>query len=43
MRLISVGTSMAGIHQASRMLPSIAPTRIAIFRPSPVLVWIETG
>ena len=41
--MTSAGTSITGIHQASRMLPSIAPTRIAIFSPSPVLVLIETG
>ena len=29
---------MIGTHQASRMLPSDAPTRIAIRRPSPVFV-----
>src|ERR1700676_3209998 len=41
--ITSDGTSMTGIHHASRMLPSMAPTRIAIFSPSPVLVLIETG
>ena len=39
----SPGSSMTGTHQASRMLPSWAPTRIAIRRPSPVLVGTPAG
>ena len=39
----ATGTEATGIHHASRMLASIAPARIAIRRPSPVLVSIDTG
>ena len=41
--LSSTGTSPTGIHHASRMLVIIAPAFIAISRPSPVLVSIDTG
>src|ERR1700753_2157616 len=41
--LISSGTTLAGIHHASRMLPSFAPAFIAILSASPVLVGIEPG
>ena len=39
---MSVGSSIIGIHHASRMLPSIAPTRMAILSPSPVFVSTAT-
>ena len=39
---MSVGSSIIGIHHASRMFPSIAPTRIAILSPSPVFVSTAT-
>ena len=39
----SFGTSPTGIHHASRMFDSAAPARIAIRRPSPVQVSIDTG
>jgi hypothetical protein len=37
------GTTPTGIHHASRMFDSIAPAFIAMSRPSPVLVSIDTG
>ena len=39
----STGTSPTGIHHASRMFVIIAPALIAMSKPSPVLVSIETG
>ena len=39
---MSVGSSIIGIHHASRMFPSIAPTRMAILSPSPVFVSTAT-
>ena len=41
--LSSTGTPPTGIHQASRMLVIIAPAFMAISRPSPVDVSIDTG
>ena len=34
---------MHGTHHASGIVPSAAPTRIAIFSPSPVFVFTDTG
>ena len=39
---MSVGSSIIGIHHASRMFPSIAPMRMAILSPSPVFVSTAT-
>ena len=39
----SIGTTPTGIHHASRMLVIIAPALMAMSRPSPVMVSIDTG
>ena len=37
------GTSIMGTHHASRIVPRPAPTRMAIFSPSPVLVGTDAA